>query len=185
MLTLETAEGDDQDFLDLAARAIIGTALREGLHATHVVHIDNWFGPRWWSFAGKVRGKWGARDTMVLRIPPFHPQRVLSEKRFSVDEKGSSEEIPVKRRIHGHRRSTTNLRFSVSDAASEMVFAWYSGNSIKNGRAALMVYVQPAGRKAFGWYVGLKKEESWRVVNLGGLTQREWQDITAEVAVAT
>ena len=54
-----------------------------------VIQVDNWFGPRWCGFMGKVEGSAGARKFHGrLVVPPFHPNRIRSEQEFSRNSDG-------------------------------------------------------------------------------------------------
>ena len=51
-----------------------------------VIRVDNWFGPKWMHFAGKVSvGKHfcAGIHKRILHVPPFVPHRVIAERVFA------------------------------------------------------------------------------------------------------
>src|SRR5687767_4502381 len=69
-----------------------------------VVHIDNWFGPRWRHFAGKVLGALGTRSCERLVVPPFAQGRVLSEQ-ASTCTTDDWVRVPLQRPLHIRQHS--------------------------------------------------------------------------------
>src|SRR5882762_8544429 len=103
------AQSDDAlEFVQQVEQVANGVILRHAPVALVLVKIDNWFGSNWLGFSGKAVGAIGIwnkpynRPADDLRIPPFVPNRVVSQRKFSkptyeeVDEGG-----PIHRKVGG------------------------------------------------------------------------------------
>jgi hypothetical protein len=157
---------DDPEFVRQAVLAVNGILRRHTPAALVVIKIDNWFGWKWLGFSGKALGAIGVwripsdrRPESQLRVPPFVPERVVSQRRFTGP---SFEEIDPGKPVHLQVPSGSALRRKVTIEEPKTALAWYSGNSKENGRGALMVYV-PVGASHWPWYVELQREEPWHV----------------------
>lgn len=144
-----------------------------------VVKIDGWFGPRWLSFSGKVLGAlpvW--KDN--LTIPPFVPNRVITQRTFLAP---TYQEELLKHPIHRKMESAFALERRVPVTTANIALAWYSGESQKNGRGALMVYL-PSCSEYWAWYVSWDKNESWRLSIMKEITVQQlstFQELGREV----
>lgn len=130
---------DDEDFLAIVGR-VLHRLSRTG-DDLHLVRIDNWFGPKWLGFAGKLLGTVGVRTDVergALVVPPFSPGRVVWERHLS---SAGGEYFPVEspRKLHGSRPSGSNLFRRLAHLQSPGHFVWYSGKSRANARGSLMV----------------------------------------------
>jgi hypothetical protein len=104
----------------------------------YLVHVDNWFDHKWlgwWS-------SWEHNAPKNLYVPPFNPNRVLSQQRFvwdadSVDWVSAGQGRPLHRRQPGRRASFGQPLERYADSAA---FIWYSGNTAKNRAGSLMFY---------------------------------------------
>jgi hypothetical protein len=61
---------------------------------------------------------------------------------------------------------------------ANIALAWYSGESQKNGRGSLMVYL-PSGIEYWPWYVSWDKNESWRLSIAKKITIQQLSDFQA------
>lgn len=152
------ADTDDApEFVGLIERICLGILDRYSPKEFVLVKIDNWFGSKWLGFSGKALGALGIWHKGEIRIPPFIPNRVLSQRRFS----GTTyKEVDVGEPVHKFIRSMHALRRKASLCAPETCLAWYSGNSAISDRASLMVYV-PSSEGDWAWYAGWQKSGSW------------------------
>lgn len=101
--------------------------------------IDNDFGSKWLGFSGKALGALGVwhnpsyHPANNVRIPPFVPNRVVSQRRFSGPAYG---EIDGGKPIHKRIPSGMALnRMAVAEAPMSAL-VWYSGESEATGRGA-------------------------------------------------
>lgn len=66
-----------------------------------LIKIDGWFGPNWLAFSGKVLGLLGVWNR-PLRVPPFVPNRVISQHVFSgPDYENKLVRVPLHRKMKG------------------------------------------------------------------------------------
>jgi hypothetical protein len=173
MVTLPITASDDPQFIDLAAHAINGYAARVSSEFLHLVRIDAWFGRCWFEFAGKAVGALGVHSH-DLKVPPFHPHRVMSEDRYRLSD--PPEQVHGYQRLHRFRPSQSNLKNAIAQYGRSTTFAWYSGGSLASGRGAVMVYANTE-HGSIGWYAGLVRREGWDLATAGGGPPR-WDLIT-------
>jgi hypothetical protein len=169
MVHVPVATSDDPAFVDLAERALNGAAALASAEFLHLVKIDAWFGDRWFTFAGKLLGAVGVHE-WNLKVPPFHPHRVLSECRFRLAQ---PPEPVAFQPLHTLRSSASNLENLITRLGNSITLGWYSGNSAESGRGSIMAYSSTAGGPV-GWYAGLERAEEWRLVRLLGADERQW-----------
>jgi len=182
-LHLPSDASDDPGFIDLAARAIYGAAVMASTKLIHVVKVDSWFGDCWFAFSGKAVGALGIRDYDTLRIPPFHPHRVMIEVRFRTSD--PPESIAFDKALHTRRSSESNLKIgnAVVRLDNSITIGWYSGNTSSSGRGSIMVYTSIESGST-GWYVGLKHDQEWGLVRLVGIVERQWAAMIASTPAA-
>jgi hypothetical protein len=162
------AQSDDApEFVEIVESAVSGILHRYAPVSLDLIKIDNWFGRRWLYFSGKALGALGVwnvptdrRPENLLRIPPFVPERVVSQRRFAGPQ---YREIDPGKPLHRHVSSSVALERRAAEIEPETVLVWYSGNSKANGRGALMAYI-PIDRSSYWpWYAELKCAEPWRI----------------------
>src|SRR5271165_6072784 len=139
------AEPDDAaDFVSIVERIILGIVAGHSPDTLVVIKIDNWFGSKWLGFSGKMLGALGVWNKPYnqppdgLRIPPFVPNRVVSQRRFSAPDYA---EVDSGKPIHAQVESTVALLRKAAAVAPNTALAWYSGNSHAAGRGAVMAYI--------------------------------------------
>lgn len=158
MFDLEKTRTDVAAFLHLASQ-LLGRALASSLPSDlRVVHIDNWFGPRWRHFAGKVLGALGTRSCERLVVPPFAPGRVLSEQAFTCTT-DDWVRIPLQRPLHIRQHSEDNRRRFLDRWSTSGIFFWYSASTTINGRGSIMLYEILSGASS-SWYASFRRDYS-------------------------
>ncbi len=110
-------ETDDAIFLETADDIINGMLLETKVAGISVVKIRDWFGPKWLGFAGKKMGAIRIYG-LPLRMPPFHPKRVLSQRFyvFNPDSLVYEKNWPPFR-LHPEQPSEQNLERHFRDCA--------------------------------------------------------------------
>lgn len=157
---------DAPDFIALIERICLGVLDRYAPAEFVLVKIDNWFGSNWLGFSGKALGALGVwnkpynKSPAEIRIPPFVPNRVSSQRRFCGYP--AYNEVTGDDPIHIHLPSSDALRRKAALHAPETALAWYSGNSVASGRGALMAYV-PSHESYWAWYAGWQKDQNWEL----------------------
>jgi hypothetical protein len=161
-----TADTDDApDFVRRVEQVANGVIRLHAPETLVLIKIDNFFGSKWLGFSGKALGAIGVwfnpsyNPASVVRIPPFVPNRVVSQRRFSAP---TFEEIDCGKPIHKRMPSRVALNHTAATAAPKSALIWYSGESKITGRGAVMAYV-PAGDSYWLWYAALETGESWSV----------------------
>ena len=182
MVRIPTNDSDDLQFIDLAERVINAEALLVSAEMLHLARIDSWFGDGWYAFNSKQLGAFGVHSFRKLRVPPFHPHRVVSESRFRL----ADPPVPIafSAPLHTLHSSGSNDRhFFAGRLRRQGCGAWYSGDSGSSGRGSIMVYSStPNG--TVGWYAGLERREEWQPTRLVGIGHRNWSTLLERQSAA-
>jgi hypothetical protein len=165
VLELVATEHDDAAFLTLAQRIMNGSIAALQVREIYLVHIDNWFDFKW------LRWRTNKRED-ELRVPPFSPNRVQSEKHFVWDVQKLAW-IPIELRkplyywpAHGSWPAT-----KIDRLAERAAFIWYSATTTTNKAGSLMLYL--SGAEGYAWYASFRKVEHWTVTDEYGILRRE------------
>ena len=112
-----------------------------------------------------------------LTVPPFHPNRVLDERRYVLDVAARSyrpADAPGAA-IHVRRPSGRNLHRRVADLLPGGALFWYSGQSAPHRRGALMAYLPGPDGAYWTWYAALAEAvPAWRFTRLKGISPEEF-----------
>ena len=167
---------DAPEFVSLVKNAVNEILRRYTPTTLVLIKIDNWFGSRWLGFEGKVMGIAGVtmninkRRTAGIKIPPFVPERVVSQRRFVAP---CFEEVDAGELIHKRMRTTEALKRKAALAAPDTALVWYSGKSKTSGRGSLMSYL-PLDSAYWPWFVELKQGNPWSVTEIRGITAEDF-----------
>jgi hypothetical protein len=165
VLEVVVAEHDDIAFVRLAQRYINGAITALEVREVYLVHIDNWFDFKWLGWRTKKREE-------HLRIPPFSPGRVQSEKHFVWDVQASNWiSTAVRNPLYYWPSQGRWLPTPINRLAEQAAFIWYSGNTTTNKVASLMFYLSGLG--CYAWYASFKKADHWAVAKEARITRRE------------
>lgn len=161
--------GDDEQFLRIIDRLATRVFRTGEPDAVHLVRIDNWFGPKWLGFAGKVLGAVG-RHTDATRgdlvVPPFTPSRVVWERHFTRERDGYV--LRNAGTLHRGQTGSANLTRRLGHVSPRAHYLWFSGNTRANGRgSALVLSLNDDSQDAY--YLGLiRKARAWQLDHVGG-----------------
>ena len=179
-----TLQGDSAEFMKKVQALVIGVARDYEPARLYVIRIDNWFGPKWMHFAGKISvGKhfYAGIHKATLHVPPFVPHRVVAERIFA----GSDYDETVARpSLHIECASMLALTRRIEDVDKEAAFVWFGGQSEVQKRGSIMVYLPVAStpttshrrerRRTGAFYVGLSAHEmGWNPATLRGISRGE------------
>ena len=165
MLELVAAEHDDVAFLTLAQRIVNGAIAALQVREVYLVHIENWFDFKWLGWGTKKRAE-------ELRVPPFSPNRVQTEKHFVWDaQKSAWISIGLRKPLYYWPADGSWLATPIDRLAKRAAFIWYSGSTTTNKVGSLMLYLSGAG--GYAWYASFRKGEYWTVADECGITRRE------------
>ena len=145
-----------------------------------VVKIDAWFEIKWLGFSHKVQGAFGLSVLDDLVVPPFVPNRVVSERSYKRAGSGFAEAAGGPR-LHVDEPSEANARRKLRDSHPSAALFWWTGNTRASGRGALMAYL-PTADGHTGWYTGLKRDGGWGFVDLHGVGVAQLRALEAGVA---
>lgn len=176
---------DDPAFLAAIDRLIGSCVRQEAPQEVHLVHVDNWFGPKWLRFSGKGRvGFYGCvtPDTALdafrreqLTFPPFSPNRIVAQHYFCRTGPAVYEEQTAPRLVHrsARRPSSENLNKRIVDFAPSAQFFWYSSGTASTDRGCVMTYAVRDGATDVPWYASLRREGArWAVDRAAGVDVR-------------
>jgi hypothetical protein len=173
-------EDDAPEFTNILEGVVSGIARRHLPQTLVLIKIDNWFGRAWRGFQGKVLGAMGTwsiprwdvpPDHLV--IPPFVPNRVVSQRRFNAPD---YQEVDRGKPIHKNIPSDLACERRVSNEIPNTAIVWYSGNSKLAGRGSVMAYI-PASGSYWAWYAGWKK---WGPSEQHGITRAQLLQLIEE-----
>jgi hypothetical protein len=176
---------DDPAFLAVVDRILLRLVRRLRPQDVYLVHIDNWFGPKWLRYSGKgvVAFPYGYTQNIVvalddhyqdqLTFPPFTRNRVIGQYHFPRFPSGDYEEQAPAHLVHRrrYRWKEQTLHRRVADFSESGLFVWYSSGSAATRRASLLVYVVHRGT-ADAWYAGFSERRGWQLDQVKG-TSRE------------
>lgn len=165
MLTVLPKEQDDPEFVEMVTRILNAAVACHRPEDVYVIHIDNWFDHKWNAFS-KVRLNWAGP---VRRVPPFHPNRVVSQSQYRRSEAAIAAYQPAQSAPLHVEALDPHRNRRLDEITRSGLFFWYSGRSFKVDRASVMVYyilgnLQPTWYASFlkrgGWKIGLVKGDS-------------------------
>lgn len=179
-----TLQGDSAEFMKKVQALALAVARDYEPARLYVVRIDNWFGPKWIHFAGKVSvGKhfYAGIHKVTLHVPPFVPHRVVTERIFAGP---NYDETVARPPLHIECASMLALTRRIADVDKEAAFVWFSSESEVQKRGSIMVYFPAAStpptsrrrerRQSGAFYVGFSERESgWEPAMLRGISRGE------------
>jgi len=198
-MTIRIGSGitDDNNFIPLVQSVLNGLLAQGSPEQVWMIHIDNWFDHKWLKVSGnglvtfmpsfgQIAFNAGFERFDVaksphyqerLTFPPFAPDRVLGQWSYSKNG-GDYHEFPSPALPHKteRRRSKSNLQRRVGQFSNSSCFVWYSGNTLANGRGAVMVYNLEAA-KAACWYAAFSRKDQWKLDQTKGIRQDEVQKL--------
>lgn len=172
MIEFTKSEIDDIDFISKAQ--ILANEVIKDLNPNEVFlfKVDNWFDTKWLNFTGKILGAlgtWNYDDNS--RIPPFSPNRIIEQGYYKLNELNTYEKEKSEIKIHKKQPAEDNLNRRIINVSKSAIFVWYSSNTIINGQGSLMIY-PVENDKCQPFYVGLKKNKDWDIVNAPGTNKK-------------
>jgi hypothetical protein len=174
---LSQQDGDAPGFIEIVQNIATGLVREQKPKRLYVIRIDNWFGPKWLTFAGKfsvTRGLGFGVHKKRLHVPPFVPARVVSERVFSGPD--FMETVPAEP-LHIDCPSNVALNRRIEDFDSDAVFVWFSSESQQQRRGAVMIYSTTTfsiAAQNIGFYAGFATTaDVWQPAMLRGISRSE------------
>ncbi|HZP04975.1 MAG TPA: hypothetical protein VFB43_08750 [Terracidiphilus sp.] len=177
-------QADSAEFMKKVQALAVGIARDYEPAHLYLIRIDNWFGPKWMHFVGKISvGKhfYAGIHKVRLHVPPFVPHRVVAERVFAAPD---YDETVARQPLHIECASMMAFTRRITDVDKEAAFVWFSGQSEVQKRGSIMVYLPIAStpttshrreRRGTGaFYVGLSEHEmDWEPAMLRGVSRGE------------
>lgn len=159
---LKTTVNDDPLFVDCISKIFDSLISKyESLPVLGIIHIDNWFDRKWLGFEGKELGAVAVRWNYPYNIPPFHPNRVVSQSIYQCRDDRSYEEVNAPP-LHVLQKSTDNFKRKLFEKDKSAIYAWWSSESLSNSRASLMIYAQYEESNE-AWFASFERKDSWEL----------------------
>lgn len=163
MIATPRTEDDDPGFLDQIDWIIIGCLYEYKPVEVYVTHIRDFFDYKWCYFSGKMLGAVGLSKFVDLTLPPFVPNRVLSQSHYDREGLDAPRYLPTDAPpLHIHQESSANFRRLIRRTTNDGTLFWFSNGSATSGRGSMMVYHVMPDLK-FGWHVTFIKKAGWRI----------------------
>ena len=171
-LPLDLDDRDDIGFVHEVRRIVTGAVDATAPAEVYIVKIDNWFSSRWVGFSHKALGAVRVAHREKFRIPPFVPNRVVSQAYFTSLKVNGYVAVDAPQMLHVVQTSTDNDHRLVSRHCPRAALFWWSGDSRRQKRGALMAYL-PTDDGHTGWYVDLVDHGGWSVALTVGTSRTE------------
>lgn len=171
-IVVPCTEHDDPTFIEIVERIINRLVASERPRDVYLVQIDNWFGKRWRGWPAGLASMVWCKMFDSLRLPPFHPHRVLSQCRhqqLDPDQENYSEAQPVD--LHQWYRERHR---GIRDFSRSGLFVWFSSNTNRNDRASLMAYHIDNDQEK-NWYAEFIKRKRWKLGLAEGIANEQVQ----------
>jgi len=177
-------QGDSAEFMKKLRALVVGIARDYEPVRLYVIRIDNWFGPKWMHFAGKISvGKhfYAGIHKVALHVPPFVPHRVVAERIFAGPD---YDETVARQPLHIECTSMMALTRRIADVDKDAAFVWFGGQSEVQKRGSMMVYLPIVSapttsyrrerRRSGSFYIGFSQRETgWEPAMLRDISRGE------------
>jgi hypothetical protein len=161
MITLPRSHDDDAGFHDRVQWIVSGCIKQYKPAEVYVIRIRDWFDYKWCYFSGKMLGAVGRSKFRDLTLPPFVPNRVVSQDHYDQVAEGvyKGSDAPP---LHIRQPSEANFRRFIRRTTNDGTAVWFSSGSKTTGRGSVMVYnVSPEMK--FGWHVAFLRKAEWQI----------------------
>ena len=163
MITIQLLPEDDPDFLEQVQRIVIGCINQYRPAEAYVIRIRDFFDYKWCYFSGKTLGAVGVSKFCDLTLPPFVPNRVISQDHYQrVGTSSGVYEVSDAPPLHIHQPSEANFKRFIRRTTNDGTAIWFSSGSRATGRGSIMVYNVTPDIK-FGWHITFLKKAGWQI----------------------
>jgi hypothetical protein len=176
LIKFEISPKDDEEFVYLAKKIIIGNFIECSQEKVFVVKVDNWFNHKWIGYGGGYYHL-GLSHTPAkdITLPPFSKNRILSSHYYEFDENQSEylEKNPVKD-IPKYNIEIPQASRMLRKRFPEIGFVWYSSNTKEQKKGSVMAYIWTTEGPS-PWYIGFTCKQLWKPYKMIGIHERELQ----------
>lgn len=184
---------DDPAFLLMMDRILTAEIATNWPDNVYLIRIDNWFDNKWLKFSGladsgsegykKSKRKLKEFHLDEVTVPPFNPNRVISQNYFEKNSKGLYLHKRLKSLVHPKKKmsSAKNLQRKIRVIAQSDAFCWFSSNSAQNRNGAFMLYrVNEDVLPWYGSFIPEKAGHKWKVDKVKGISAKELTSIISD-----
>ena len=161
MISLGRLHDDDSGFLEKAQWIVNGCVKEYKPGEVYIVRIRDWFDYKWCYFSGKVLGALGVSKFVDSTLPPFVPNRVVSQDHYDQIAEGvyQGSDAPP---LHIRQTSEANFQRFLRRTTNNGMLIWISAGSKASGRGSVMVYNVSSDMKQ-GWHVTFLRKANWQI----------------------
>ena len=164
-MRIEPRLDEATEFVTAVNQVIQGIQRHPAPSGILLIQVDNWFGSKWLGFSGKALGAFGVWNEN-LTIPPFVPNRIVSQRRFLAP---LYKEVDPGPPIHRDMTSDLARRREISQVSPNTALFWYSANSRDTGRGSLLAYIPEERESYWSWYAAWADKEPWQIAETAGI----------------
>lgn len=182
---IKPEKDDAPEFIE-SINKILGTMIFQyRLKEIVIIKIKNWFDHKWLNYSGKavvpfdfmdlpefdkagntaLEAQW--RDEIT--IPPFHPNRVISNEYFFKEETGNER---IRYVLHRFKNSNENIHNRIKDTFTDGIAIWYSSHTKTNQRGSLMAY-RIQDNEVNSLYATIENRNGWKITATKGIGLNE------------
>lgn len=188
MIHFHQDKTDSKQFIEIIDAITNNLIQKHNPDEVSVITIKNWFDHKWLNYSGKQIIQYDTKTQPAISyvlepywnkeitIPPFHPNRVLSE---SVYRKKEIKNTAFEEYFHEFQRSTENRNNLLSRKTKNGLCVWYSSNSEINKQGALMVYTIN-DLKTHSWYISIEEKGTWKITKTKGIAKNEIESLCSK-----
>jgi hypothetical protein len=163
MIAIQLSHEDDPGFIEQVQRILVGCIKQYRPAEVYLIRIRDFFDYKWCYFSGKTLGAIGVSKFCDLTLPPFVPNRVISQDHYEHVVKNSViYEVSDAPPLHKHQPSEANFKRFIRRTTNDGTAFWFSSGSRRSGRGSMMVYNVTPDIK-FGWHITLLKKTAWQI----------------------
>ena len=167
---IKIESGDANNFIIILNKMITGLVGKFQISEVCLIKIKNWFDHKWLNYSGKsvvqFHGGAGLIDSSLnnewrekITVPPFNPNRVLSELFFRTQQ---TDNKMFEKTLHTWKDSNDNIQNRISKYTKDGMFFWYSSDSDINQKGSLMVYIVQ-GDEIKTFYASFINKNRWKI----------------------
>ncbi len=173
MIPIPSSTRSDALFMQLVSRICSSEARLFDAAFIYLVEIDRCFDRKWRAFSGVIDLQLGTWLGPELRVPPFHPNRVVGQLVYRRD---ASAEISYRetaaKLLHVRQSSYRNIHRLMHRIVPSGLFLWYSGDTLSSDRATILAYRIEATQES-SWFASFRKTPEWRIDRTEGISRQE------------
>jgi hypothetical protein len=159
---INCSEDENPNFIKIVEEITNELIIKHDVTELSLVKIKNWFDSKWLNYSGKgLIAEWKEKIT----VPPFNPNRVLSEILFKLKDHNNK---ALGKPLHILQSSSNNLNNRIINKSSNAIYVWYSSNTEMNQKGCIMVYIVK-NENIETWYASIENTNEWKVTKTTGI----------------